>query len=82
MLGHDPYTTTPAQLARLGDPIGRAVRQFTTTPSVYGALAVAGQALASWIGGNFVRLTVFVLSLLNVAAFAATGVLLHWLDPR
>ncbi len=79
VLGHNPYTTTPAQLARLGDPVGRAVRQFTTTPSVYGALATAGQALASWLGGTSVRLTVFVLSLLNVAAFSATGVLLHWL---
>jgi hypothetical protein len=79
VLGHNPYTTTPAQLARLGDPVGRAVRQFTTTPSVYGALATAGQALASWLGGTSVRLTVFALSLLNVAAFSATGLLLHWL---
>ncbi len=37
------------------------------------------QALASLIGGTSVRLTVFVLSLLNVAAFAVTGLLLHWL---
>jgi hypothetical protein len=79
VLGHDPYTTTPAQLARLGDPVGRAVRQFSTTPSVYGALGTAGQALASLIGGTSVRLTVFILSLLNAAAFSVTGVLLHWL---
>ena len=79
ILGHDPYTTTPAQLARLGDPVGRAVRQFTGMPSVYGALGTAVQALASWLAGTSVRLTVFVLSLLNVAAFSVTALLLHWL---
>ena len=77
--GHDPYTTTPAALARLGDPVARAVQDWRTTPSVYGSLATAGQALASLIGGTSVRLTVFVLSLLNVVAFAATGLLLHWM---
>jgi hypothetical protein len=77
--GHNPYTTTPAALARLGDPIARAVQDWRTSPSVYGTLATAGQALASLIGGTSVRLTVFVLSLLNVIAFAATGLLLHWM---
>ena len=77
--GHDPYTTTPAALARLGDPVARAVQDWRTSPSVYGSLATGGQALASVIGGMSVRLTVFVLSLLNVAAFAATGLLLHWM---
>jgi hypothetical protein len=75
--GHDPYTTTPATLARLGDPVARAVQDFRSSPSVYGALASGGQALASAIGGTSVRLTVFVLSILNVLAFAATGLLLH-----
>jgi hypothetical protein len=75
--GHDPYTTTPAALARLGDPIARAVQDWRTSPSDYGSLATAGQALASLIGGTSVRLTVFVLSLLNVTAFAVTGLLLH-----
>ncbi len=78
-LGHDPYTMTPAALGRLGDPVGRAARQFQASPSVYGALATAGQELASRVGGTSVRLTVFVLSVLNVAAFAVTGLLLHWL---
>jgi hypothetical protein len=77
--GHDPYTMTPAALARLGDPVGRAVRQFQGSPSVYGAVATAGQTLAAAVGAGSVRLTVFVLSLLNVAAFGATGLLLHWL---
>jgi hypothetical protein len=78
-LGHNPYTMTPAALSRLGDPVGRVVKQFEASPSVYGALATAGQSLASHIGGTSVRLTVFVLSLLNVIAFVLTGSLLHWL---
>jgi hypothetical protein len=77
--GHNPYTTTPAALARLGDPVARAVQDWRTSSSVYGSLATGGQALASAIGGTSVRLTVFVLSLLNVAAFALTGLLLHWM---
>jgi hypothetical protein len=77
--GHNPFTTTPAALARLGDPVARAVQDWRSSPSVYGSLATGGQALASLIGGTSVRLTVFVLSLLDVAAFAVTGLLLHWL---
>jgi hypothetical protein len=82
--GHDPFTTTPAMLARLGDPVARAVQDWRTSPSVYGPVAIAGQAFAAWIGGTSVRLIIFVLSMLNVIAFAATGLLLHWLtrgDP-
>lgn len=77
--GHDPYLTTPAMLARLGDPVARAVQDWRHSPSVYGSLATGGQALASWAGGASPRLTVFVLSLLGLAAFAATGLVLHLL---
>ncbi len=77
--GHDPFTTTPAMLAKLGDPVARAVQDWRTSPSVYGPVAIAGQALAAWIGGTSVKLIVFVLSALNVAAFAGTGLILHWL---
>jgi hypothetical protein len=77
LTGHDPYTTTPAELARLGDPVARAVQDWRHSPSVYGPVAVAVQAFASWAGGTSVRLTVFVLSLVNAAAFALTGLLLH-----
>ena len=77
--GHDPYLTTPAMLARLGDPVARAVQDWRGSPSVYGSLATGGQALASWIGGDSARLTIFVLSLLGLAAFAGTGLLLHLL---
>jgi hypothetical protein len=75
--GHNPYTTTPAALARLGDLVARAVQDWRHSPSVYGSLATGLQALASWIGGTSARLTVFVLSLLNVAAFSGTALLLH-----
>jgi Glycosyltransferase family 87 len=81
--GHDPFATGPDVMGH--DPIARAVEDWRTTPSVYGPLAVAGQALASLIGGTSARLTVFVLSLLNLAAFAGAGLLLHRLagpDPR
>ena len=75
--GHNPYTTTPAQLAALGDPVARAVQDWFTTPSVYGPLATGIQGLASLVGGTSVRLTVFVLGLANLAAFAVTALLLH-----
>ena len=75
--GHNPYATTPAQLAALGDPIARAVQDWSGTPSVYGPLATAIEALASLVGGNSVRLTVFMLGLANLAAFGVTGLLLH-----
>ena len=75
--GHNPYTTTPAQLAALGDPVARAVQDWSGSPSVYGPLATAIQALASLAGGTSVRLTVFVLGLANLAAFGVTALLLH-----
>ena len=75
--GHNPYTTTPAQLAALGDPVARAVQDWFTTSSVYGPLATGIQGLAALIGGTSARLTVFMLGLANLAAFAGTALLLH-----
>jgi hypothetical protein len=75
--GHNPYVVAPDVLARLGDPVARAVQDWKTTPSDYGVVATAGQALAALIGGTSARLTVFVLSVLNLAAFAGTGLILH-----
>jgi hypothetical protein len=80
--GHNPYTTTPAQLAALGDPVARAVQDWSGSPSVYGPLATAIQTLASLAGGTSVRLTVFVLGLANLAAFAGIALLLHWMTRR
>jgi hypothetical protein len=75
--GHNPYTTTPAQLAALGDPVARAVQDWFTTSSVYGPLATGIQGLAALVGGTSARLTVFVLGLANLAAFAGTALVLH-----
>jgi len=80
--GHNPYTTTPAALAALGDPVARAVQDWFTTSSVYGPLATGVQGLAALIGGTSARLTVFMLGLANLAAFAATALLLHRMTRR
>ncbi len=75
--GHNPYLTTPAQLAAHGDPVARAVQDWFTQPSVYGPLASGIQGLASLIGGTSARLTVFVLGLANLLAFVVTAILLY-----
>lgn len=75
--GHNPYLTTPAQLAAHGDPVARAVQDWYGQPSVYGPLASGIQALASLIGGTSVRLTVFVLGLANLLTFGVTALLLY-----
>jgi hypothetical protein len=73
--GHNPYTAGPDSVR--GDPVTGAVQDWAGTPSVYGALATGIQGLASLLGGTSVRLTVFFLGLVNLAAFAGTGLLLH-----
>ncbi|MFE3449705.1 polyprenol phosphomannose-dependent alpha 1,6 mannosyltransferase MptB [Nonomuraea sp. NPDC059194] len=74
-LGLDPYAHGAVDLP--GDPVAAAVEQpWREEPSVYGPVATAVQALTSWIGGDSVRLTIFVLALVNAAAFIATGLLL------
>ncbi len=74
--GHNPYLVAPVALARLGDPVARAVQDWAGTPSVYGGLATGMFGIASLLGGTSVRLTVFVLDAAGVAAFICTGVLL------
>ncbi|TDD46617.1 DUF2029 domain-containing protein, partial [Nonomuraea terrae] len=74
-LGLDPYTHGAADLA--GDPVADAVEDpWREEPSVYGPVATALQAVASWAGGDSVRLTIFVLALFNAAAFIVTGLLI------
>ncbi|MEV5413570.1 polyprenol phosphomannose-dependent alpha 1,6 mannosyltransferase MptB [Thermopolyspora sp. NPDC052614] len=74
-LGLDPYVTTPDALP--GDPIADAVEEWRDTPSVYGPVVTAVQALASLVGGESVRLTVFAMQAVNAAAFIAVALLLH-----
>ncbi|MDI2131897.1 glycosyltransferase 87 family protein [Yinghuangia seranimata] len=76
--GGNPYTETASDLARAGDPVGRAVEApWQDTPSVYGPFATAEQWLASRIGGTSAHTTVFVLTLLGAVAFVLTGLLLQ-----
>jgi hypothetical protein len=76
--GHDPWSTTPRQLAATGDPVGRAVETpWQDTPSVYGPIATAEQAAASEIAGDNVALTVLLLDLVGGLVFAGAGLLLH-----
>ncbi len=73
--GHDPYVTSADDLSR--DPVAGAPEEWRTTPSVYGPIATGEQALAAWIGDDSVRLTVFVMSVANVLAFAVTALILY-----
>jgi hypothetical protein len=74
---HDPWTTTPAQLAT-SDPVERAVEvPWQHTPSVYGPIATAEQAAAAKIAGADVALTVLLLDLVGAVVFVAAGLLLQ-----
>ncbi|NRQ37477.1 polyprenol phosphomannose-dependent alpha 1,6 mannosyltransferase MptB [Nonomuraea sp. NN258] len=74
-LGVNPYTH--GAIALPGDPVAAAVEApWREEPSVYGPVATALHALASWVGGDSLRLTIFVLALFNAAAFIATALLI------
>jgi hypothetical protein len=73
-LGGDPYVMTPAQLGgNYADLVGTAWRN---TPSVYGPVATWLQTAAAYVGGDRPALTIWVLMLVNAAAFLGTGYLL------
>ncbi len=74
-LGQNPYAITPAALP--GDPVTGAVEEWAGVTSVYGPVATAVQALASFAGGDSARLTVFAMAVVNAAAFIGTALLLH-----
>lgn len=77
-IGQNPYTTSPDELAALGDPFGAAVEPpWQWASSVYGPVATGTHALAALLGGDSVRTTVFWLAVLNAAAFLAAGLVLH-----
>ncbi|SEG76628.1 Protein of unknown function [Thermomonospora echinospora] len=73
--GHDPYSTRAVDLP--GDPVIGAVEEWRHAPSVYGPIATAQEAFASWVGGDSVRLTVFALSVTNALAFVLAGWILY-----
>lgn len=74
--GLDPYSTTAADLPA-GDPYGQAVEEWQTTPSIYGPVLTGVQAFAAWAGGDSVRTTVLVMSLINGLAFVLAGLVLY-----
>jgi hypothetical protein len=72
--GNDPYSTAARALPV--DPVIGAVQDWRDAPTLYGPIATAQQSFASLIGGRSVRLTVFVMSVTEVMAFLAVGLLL------
>ena len=69
--GRDPYAVRPSSLT---DPFARAVEDpWRSTPSVYGPLATAEQALVVRLSGGNLRVAVGLLDVVNAAAFAAAG---------
>ncbi|MBM9508245.1 glycosyltransferase family 87 protein [Actinacidiphila acididurans] len=77
-LGTDPYRTTPWEFGQGSDPIGQLAlaEPWLHYPSVYGPLVTATEWAASLAGGTSMLRTVWLLSVLNGAAFVATGALL------
>ena len=75
--GRDPYAVRPSSLT---DPFARAVEDpWRSTPSVYGPLATAEQALVVQVSGGDLRVAVGLLDVVNAAAFAVAGWLLFLL---
>lgn len=71
--GGDPYAVAPSLWDGGDDPVTRAVEPpWRTTPSVYGPLATAIQALTSAVGGDNLRQTVWLWQLVVVGCFLAT----------
>lgn len=74
-LGIDPYTHGATDLP--GDPVTDAVEApWREEPTVYGPVATVVHMAASWLAGDSVRLTIFLLALVNAAAFVVTGLLI------
>jgi alpha-1,6-mannosyltransferase len=73
----DVYSLTPDEISRFTyDPVTSMVeRPWQNTPSVYGPIATWAQQFASWIGGDSVHLTVWILQAINAAAFILAALL-------
>jgi hypothetical protein len=83
--GADPYAIAPLDWLDGRDPVAGAVQPpWQRTPSVYGPVATAAQALAASAGGGSLRLTVWWWQLICAGAFLAVAVMLDRLagpDP-
>jgi alpha-1,6-mannosyltransferase len=73
----DVYSLTPDEISRFTyDPVTSMVeRPWQNTPSVYGPIATWAQQFASWVGGDSVHLTVWVLQAINAVTFILAGLL-------
>ncbi|MGN6244276.1 MAG: polyprenol phosphomannose-dependent alpha 1,6 mannosyltransferase MptB [Motilibacteraceae bacterium] len=75
--GGDPYSVVPSQWRGDADPVVSAIQPpWRSTPSVYGPVATAEQALASLLGGDSPARTVWWLQVLNAVAVVTAGALL------
>ena len=81
--GDDPYVERPTSWRDGEDPVASASQPpWAGTRSVYGPVATAAQAMSSLVGGDSLRLTVWVWQLVVVCAFAACGWMLTRLATR
>ena len=81
--GDDPYVERPTSWRDGTDPVASASQPpWAGTRSVYGPVATAAQAMSSLVGGDSLRLTVWVWQLVVVCAFAACGWMLTRLAAR
>ena len=75
--GGDPYVVPPVSWAGGTDPVTAAVEPpWQLTPSVYGPVATALHTLASLLGGDNLRQTVWVWQLVVVASWLVVRLLL------
>ncbi|ADB29324.1 hypothetical protein Kfla_0196 [Kribbella flavida DSM 17836] len=77
-LGGNPYTTAPADTIRLGydSVIAATERPWQGARSVYGPIATWIQWFSSWVGGDSMQLTVWMLQLTVAVSLVVTGLLL------
>jgi hypothetical protein len=74
LIGHNPYSYTPKQLIKSGDPIGKqTTTNWVDTPSVYGPVQTAAAWGAAELGGTNISRIVFWLKLLFAAVFGAAA---------
>lgn len=75
--GGDPYAVAPVTWYGGNDPVTSAVEPpWRMTPSIYGPLATAVQALTSLVGGDNLRQTVWLWQMVVVACFLGVRAIL------